>query len=39
QYSQSALNRVAVRLNQRPRKTLDFQTPAEKLRASVATTG
>ncbi|MDH5295762.1 MAG: IS30 family transposase, partial [Nitrospirota bacterium] len=29
-YSQADLNKVAVRLNQRPRKTLAFQTPAEK---------
>ncbi len=27
-----------LRLNQRPRKTLGFQTPASKLRASVAST-
>ena len=38
-YAQSDLNNVALRLNQRPRKTLEFQTPADKLRASVATTG
>lgn len=30
-YSQSELNKVARKLNQRPRKTLDFQTPADKL--------
>ena len=35
-HSQAELNRVALRLNQRPRKTLDFQTPATKLRSSVA---
>ena len=29
--SQSQLNAIAMRLNQRPRKTLDFATPAEKL--------
>ena len=28
--------KVASRLNQRPRKTLGFQTPASKLQASVA---
>ena len=38
-YSQAALNKVAVRLNQRPRKRLAFQTPADKLQASVAMTG
>jgi transposase, IS30 family len=30
--SQSCLNSIALRLNQRPRKTLGFQTPADKLR-------
>src|SRR6266567_2618815 len=35
-YAQSDLDKVALRLNQRPRKTLGFQTPASKLRASVA---
>ena len=37
-YSQAQLNQVALRLNQRPRKTLGFQTPASKLQASVAST-
>src|ERR1700760_1566160 len=37
-YSQAQLDRVALRLNQRPRQTLDFQTPASKLHASVAST-
>jgi IS30 family transposase len=37
-YSQSDLNRVALRLNQRPRQTLGFQTPASKLQASIAST-
>ena len=32
-YSQAHLNRVALRLNQRPRKTLGFETPADKLSA------
>jgi IS30 family transposase len=31
-YSQAELNRVALELNQRPRKTLGFCTPADKLR-------
>jgi hypothetical protein len=31
-------DQVALRLNQRPRKTLGFQTPASKLQASVAST-
>ena len=35
-HSQSDLDKVALRLNQRPRQTLGFQTPAAKLRASVA---
>jgi IS30 family transposase len=30
-YSQSDLNKIALRLNQRPRKTLGFKTPADKL--------
>jgi transposase, IS30 family len=38
-YSQSDLDKVALRLNQRPRKTLGFETPAGKLQASVAPTG
>src|SRR6202166_3332426 len=37
-YTQSDLDKVALRLNQRPRKTLGFQTPADRLQASVATT-
>lgn len=37
-YAQSDLDRVALRLNQRPRKTLGFQTPASRLPASVAST-
>jgi len=37
-HSQAYLDRVALRLNRRPRKTLGFQTPASKLRASVAST-
>jgi hypothetical protein len=37
-YSQSDLNKVALSLNQRPRQTLGFQTPASKLQESVAST-
>ena len=37
-HSQAELDKVALRLNQRPRKTLEFETPASRLRASVATT-
>ena len=38
QFTQSDLDEIALRLNQRPRKTLGFQTPADKLQASVAST-
>ncbi len=38
-YTQADLNKVALRLNQRPRQTLGFQTPASKLQACVASTG
>ena len=38
-YSQSELNRVARELNERPRKTLGFRTPADTLYAGVAMTG
>ena len=37
-YSQPELDAIALRLNQRPQKTLGFQTPADKLQASVAST-
>ena len=37
-YSQAELNKVARKLNQRPRKTLGYKTPADKLQASVAAT-
>ena len=37
-YTQADLDKVALRLNQRPRKTLGFQTPASRLRDSVAST-
>jgi IS30 family transposase len=37
-HSQSDLDKIALRLNQRPRETLGFKTPAYKLQASVAPT-
>ena len=33
QFSQTYLNKIALRLNQRPRKTLGFETPADRLQA------
>ena len=36
--SQAQLDQASLRFNQRPRKTLGFQTPADKLQASVAST-
>jgi len=38
-HSQAKLNAVARRLNERPRKTLDFETPADRFNACVASTG
>jgi len=38
-YSQAKLYAVARRLNERPRKTLNFQTPAEMFSQYVASTG
>jgi len=38
-YSQARLNAVARRLNTRPRKTLNYETPAERFNQSVASTG
>ena len=37
--SQAKLNAVARRLNERPRKTLNFETPAERFNQCVASTG
>jgi IS30 family transposase len=38
-HSQAKLNAVARRLNERPRKTLDYATPAEQFSQCVASTG
>ena len=38
-HSQAHLNKVARQLNERPRETLQFETPAERFSACVASTG
>jgi IS30 family transposase len=38
-YSQTHLNKVARQLNERPRETLEYETPAERFNACVASTG
>jgi hypothetical protein len=38
-YSQAKLNAVARRLNEHLRKTLDYETPAERFRQTIASTG
>jgi len=38
-HSQAHLNKVARQLNERPRKTLQFETPADRFNAAVAATG
>lgn len=37
-YSQTQLNKIARQLNERPRKTLQFETPAERFSQCVAAT-
>ena len=38
-HSQAHLNQIARRLNERPRETLEFETPAERFAQCVASTG
>src|SRR5258708_1958223 len=38
-HSQAYLNKVARQPNERPRETLQFETPAERFNACVASTG
>ena len=38
-HSQAYLNKVARQLNERPRETLKYETPAERFNACVASTG
>src|SRR4030081_884532 len=38
-HSQAYLNKVARQLNERPRQTLKYETPAERFNACVASTG
>jgi IS30 family transposase len=38
-HPQAHLNKIARQLNERPRKTLQFETPAERFNACVALTG
>lgn len=38
-HSQAKLNAIARQLNERPRKTLGYETPAERFNACVASTG
>ena len=38
-YSQAKLNAVARQLNERPRKTLNYETPAERFNQAVASIG
>jgi len=38
-HSQSSLNKIARQLNERPRKTLNYETPADRFDACVASIG
>ncbi len=38
-HSQRHVNEVARQLNERPRQTLEFETPVERFSACVASTG
>jgi len=38
-YSQAKLSAIARKLNERPRKTLNYETPAQRFYQSVASTG
>ena len=38
-HSQAHLNKIARQLNERPRKTLQFETPADRFKQCVASTG
>jgi IS30 family transposase len=38
-HSQAQLDAIAAKLNSRPRKILDYQTPAATLQQAVALTG
>ena len=38
-HSQAHLNKVVRQLNERPRQTLEFETPAERIDACIASTG
>lgn len=38
-YSQAELDKVARQLNERPRKTLNYETPAQRFQQCVASTG